>query len=468
MPAASVQDPSIMRPLLPVLAASSLTLSMITGPGNARAAGPARAVASVIAPAVEDPMLAPPPAAPRSIASWDEALGLVRAQSPDYLSSAEAVHRASAQREVALAAILPVVTGQGAYTHQLLAPLRVPMFNIVTPPADVLTVGGTVSWSVINPRGIYGVGTADRAVDAAQLTFEDRRRQIAASTVDAMLATLSAARVADLNRVGLRSALERLTLTRARLQYGQGTELDVDRAMQDVAASRSTLITGDESLQRSREALGVLLGSPVAMSPPEGTDLASFEAAVARTCRLNDDVERRPDVAAARMRVEIAQRAVHDAELMFAPSIAVSSALQYSTQPILAPSSTWSVGATLSVPLYDGGTRYGALHDSRAGLVQARQALVATRLAAIVASAQSRRAVSVLEHTRDVARDQRDLAARIDARTRDGYAHGLGTSLDLVISAQALRQAEIDLAILEFQVDDARANAVLVDAECVY
>jgi hypothetical protein len=56
----------------------------------------------------------------------------------------------------------------------------------------------------------------------------------------------------------------------------------------------------------------------------------------------------------------------------------------------------------------------------------------------------------------------------VDARIRDGYAHGLGTSLDLVISAQALRQADIDLAILEFQVEDARANAVLVDAECVY
>jgi outer membrane protein TolC len=420
-------------------------------------------------------MLAPPPAAPRSIGSWDDALALLRAQSPDYLSSAEAVRRASAQKEIAFAAVLPVVAAQGAYTHQLLSPLHAALaapsggtVSIVTPPADVLTVGGSVSWSLLNPRGIYGIGTADRAIDAAQLTFEDRRRQIASSAVDAMLATLSATRVAELNRVGLRASLERLALTRARLQYGQGTELDVDRATQDVAASRSTLITGDESLQRSREALGVLLGSPVAMSPPEGADLASFEAAVARTCRLNDDVERRPDVAAARMRVEIAQRAVHDAELMFAPSVALSSALQYSNQPVLAPNSTWSVGAALSVPLYDGGARYGALRDSRAALMQARQALVTTRLSAIVASAQARRAVGVLEHTRDVAREERDVAARIDARIRDGYAHGLGTSLDLVISAQALRQAEINLAILEFQVDDARANAVLVDAECVY
>jgi outer membrane protein TolC len=283
-----------------------------------------------------------------------------------------------------------------------------------------------------------------------------------------MLATLSAARVAELNRTGLRASLERLTLTRARLQYGQGTELDVDRAMQDVASSRSAILTGDEALQRAREALGAALGSHIPLAPPEGADMVSFEAAVARTCRLNGDLERRPDVASARARVEIAERAVHDAELMFVPSASVSSSVQYSTQPVLAPNSTWTLGAVVSVPLYDGGARYGTLRDSRAALEQARQSLVATRLDAIVASARAHRAVAVLEHTRDVAREQRDLAARIDARTRDGYAHGLGTSLDLVLSAQALRQAEIDLAILEFQVNDARANAVLVDAECVY
>ena len=50
----------------------------------------------------------------------------------------------------------------------------------------------------------------------------------------------------------------------------------------------------------------------------------------------------------------------------------------------------------------------------------------------------------------------------------EGYAQGLGTSLDLVTSAEALRQAEINLALLDFQVAQARANAVLTNAECVY
>jgi hypothetical protein len=93
---------------------------------------------------------------------------------------------------------------------------------------------------------------------------------------------------------------------------------------------------------------------------------------------------------------------------------------------------------------------------------------VTTRLAAIVSAAQAQRAVSVYEASRDVAQQQRDLAARIDQRTRDSYAQGAGTSLDLVISAQSLRQAEIDLVLLQVQVGEARANTILANAECVY
>jgi outer membrane protein TolC len=76
--------------------------------------------------------------------------------------------------------------------------------------------------------------------------------------------------------------------------------------------------------------------------------------------------------------------------------------------------------------------------------------------------------VTVLSAARDVAQQQRDLARRIDERIRQGYAGGLGTSLDLVVSAQSLRQAENRLVLLELEVAKARAGAVLASAECMY
>ena len=86
----------------------------------------------------------------------------------------------------------------------------------------------------------------------------------------------------------------------------------------------------------------------------------------------------------------------------------------------------------------------------------------------MVSAARTKRGVDTSRADRDVAKTERDLAERIDMRTREAYARGRGTSLDLVTSAQALRLAEINLAILEFQLAEARADAVLENAECAF
>ena len=164
----------------------------------------------------------------------------------------------------------------------------------------------------------------------------------------------------------------------------------------------------------------------------------------------------------------IAERQVTDARIAFAPSLGVSTQVGYASEVTLGPNTTWLFGATVTLPIYEGGLRQAALRDAIAASVQARQALQSLRIGAMIEAARATRAVAVDTSARDVAKQQRDLAARIDTRTRDGYARGVGTSLDLVTSAQALRQAEINLALLEFQLAQACAGAVLVTAECVY
>ncbi len=420
-------------------------------------------------PPISDPMLSPPPGATAQVKSWEEALTLIRAHSPDYRGSAESIARAEAQKRVALAAVLPTLTGLAGYTHNFLTTqLSLSGSSFVTPPPDIFSLGAVANWIVFNPRGLYGLSTADKSIDATRLAFEDRRREIATIVLAAFLATLAAERIAELNRVGLRTALERLTLTQTRLRFAKGTPLDVDRAEQDVASARATLISGDESLQQAREALGQVLGSRAPLSAPGSLDLMGLERAVARTCRLNSDLEQRPDVATARLRVELAERQVHDAELQIAPTVTVSSQAGYATAVTLGPKGTLALQGVLTIPFYDGGARYGAMRDAKAAAEQARQTLEAVRINAIVSAARAERAVMVLQLSRDVVREQRDLAARVDERTRSGYIQGLGTSLDLVTSAQALRQSEISLALLDFQVAQARANAYLVNAECAY
>jgi outer membrane protein TolC len=74
--------------------------------------------------------------------------------------------------------------------------------------------------------------------------------------------------------------------------------------------------------------------------------------------------------------------------------------------------------------------------------------------------------VTVADERRRVAGSVRDLAAENDRLTRAAYLEGRGTSLELVAAAQALREAEIQLALRDFDLVRARVLAVLTLATC--
>jgi outer membrane protein, multidrug efflux system len=404
----------------------------------------------------DDPMLAPIPPAADVIPSWNDAI--VRIQhAPDLLSSAADVDRVTAQRRIALAAVLPQLSAVGEYQHA---------FRDQGIPANTWSIAGVATWT-LDARAIHAVGTADAQIDLSRLSLAEQKRELVSATITGMLATLTAERISELDRSSLRAALDRHKLTQGRLAFAHGIELDVDRAQQDVESARSQLVQADETMRQTREALGLLVGSSTPIAAASGLDIEGFEKAIATTCRPTADIEHRADVATARQRVDIAERAITDAELRFVPTLGVTSQTTDANVVSFGPTANWIVSATITVPLYDGGARYGAMRQARVERDQAQLALTQTRAAAIVDAARADRAIGVSVETRDVSKRERDLAAQVDSRVRQGYAAGLGTSLDLVTSAQALRQAEIELATAEFQVARARAGAVLAHAECV-
>jgi len=85
---------------------------------------------------------------------------------------------------------------------------------------------------------------------------------------------------------------------------------------------------------------------------------------------------------------------------------------------------------------------------------------------ATVDGARSKRAIDVAEQSLRVSKQARDLAAEADRLTRVGYERGQGTSLELVTAANALRQADVNLALQEFAVVRARVSAALTYAQC--
>ena len=450
------------------LAAAALAASLVA-PALARADEP-----------ITDPMLAPATPAPRAVGSWQEALLLVREKSTDLRSAEANITRAEAQWRTALAALLPQINATGTGTQNLITN---PAYTLDTsgqlvptgkrtPTGDpYLSITGVLVQPVIAPRAWWALGTANANERTAKLTLADTKRNVALGVANAMVSVVTAERVAELNRVGLKNALERWDYTRRRQAGGASTGLDTVRALQDVEAARATLVQGDETLRQAREALGLALGIPAQIGVAPSLDARSLEDGARALCRPVDGVEQRTDVAVARQQVEVAKRTLTDAKLQFSPTLSAQSTLASTTLDtglFGPPNTTWNIQGVLQIPIWDGGARYGALKDAGAQIDLAEQRLEATRRGASVQVTQALRAIEVAEQARVVAASGRDLAAEVDRLVRKGFEQGAGTSLELVVAAGSLRQAEIALALKEFDLLRAKIAAALAVSNCDY
>jgi outer membrane protein TolC len=438
---------------------------------------------------VNDPLLAPVPAAPKVLNNWKEALGFIMSRSTSLATALQEVERAEGNARIALAAALPSITGTLTVTGQLVTgtaggsavtPLPVLGGNgvVVIPgqpaqsaPAVNPIVLGQLSASqpILAPRAWYGIKTADMSITSAKLSVEDQKRTIFTSVASSIIAVFTAERTADINRQGLKSALSVLDLTQRQFKLGAATKLDVLRAAQSAATARATLVSGDEALRQAREALGLALGFPEAYGVPESLSLNEIEGTVRGVCTPGP-LDQRADIKKARNDIEVAKRGITDAWLQFSPTATLSTTASIENTQQAADNhiGAWNIIGVLSVPFWDGGARYGNIRVAKAAHEEAKITLEAAVRNANIQVVQALRGVSVAEQERVVSESSRDLARDLAKLTMASYTLGTATSFDLVNTEQTWRAAELDLVVKEFNVIQAKLAAVLATSNCAY
>jgi outer membrane protein, multidrug efflux system len=400
------------------------------------------------------------------ISSWQEALGMLQSRSTDLRIALDEIERAEGQWRIALAASLPTLNGSANLTGNLRGTscFGTNCFTV----REFTTYGASLSLvqPLFAPRAWYAAGTAEIARDARALSAEDVKRVLSLTLANAVVSVVTSERLSEINRIGLRAALERLMLAKRRVALGAGNALDTVRADQDVSVARAAVVSGDEALRRARETLGLALGIPEAWGVPADINLNGLEASARNTCQVAAAIEERADIAAARTSVEVAKRNVKDVWLQFSPTVNLVSNFGYATNPFGGKNEAWTIAGVLTVPFFDGGVRYGALRDTRAQADQSEQRLEAARRTAIIQVTQARRSVDVADESRRVAERARDLAHETERLARVSFQAGTGTSLDLIESGRRLREAESQLALQEFNLIQSRIAALLALSRC--
>ena len=431
-------------------------------------------------PTVEDPMLAPALRPRHVLSTWDQAWRLLQAHSTDLESAEASLQRAEGRWRQSLSELLPTLRASAAAGIDVLHP-SIPLGSV----GGVSTFGGAATESTRIPTsplgtaaislsqtvfdlGAYrGVSSAQANTRSAEANLREVRRRMTQGLASALVAVVAAERAAEINRTSLRQALERSALTERTFELGAATQLDVARVNQDVAVARAALISGDEQLRRTREALGLALGIDGEVGVIPGFALEGLVAQTRQECRPLGKGELRSDLVATREQVEAAAQSRAQASAGYLPRVDLASNIgAFTTMPGPGRVSLWSVAAVLSVPVWEGGLRRGLVEE-----------LAGAEAAAVVAAEQRRREVffeferarrgeEVARKLVDAAKSARELALETDRLTRRSFEIGRATSLELVQSAVNLRQAELNLALREFEWVQARLDAFLTEAAC--
>jgi outer membrane protein TolC len=423
-------------------------------------------VPGVQLPDVKDPMLVPVPDAPNQLASWRDALALVRSRATALRISQAQILQAAGASQVALAVALPKLTASASYSRPLIISdlaANNPQFG-----RDNLGAGLDLRVPVVNVAAWYNVGTQHERERGAELNAKDQERLLLTVVATSAVTVITTSRIAESSRVSLAAALSLLDLTKRRFALGAATAVDVLRAEQEVSASRAAIVSADESLRQAREALGQALGDPASWGVSEAVRIEDLEGTATSICKPIDSLEARSDIKAAQKSLDAANRDKKYVDYQFLPTVDLVGNVNWNKDPRF-PSNdnvNASVGAQLTWPLYDGGTRYGQKKINEGIATVASQTLVQTKRDATIQISQADRSVLVAQTNLEVATRTRDLAKENARLTRLAFVNGRGTSFDLVQQAQVLREAEIDLLVKDFGLVQARLASFLAKANC--
>lgn len=283
--------------------------------------------------------------------------------------------------------------------------------------------------------------------DALEAALSDDRAMEAESQAARLILTTTIAR--NYNRlaalyaqrdVAERAIAQRRDLTdlsRQRLAAGLDTQVETTQARGTVAAAQTDLQRVEEEIALARNQLAALLGK----GPDRGLQIARPTLLANATPLLPDDltiglIGRRPDIVAARWRVEAASKDISVAKKEFLPDVTLTAfAGVASLDPsnlLMGISRTFGIGPSVRLPIFEGGRLRANLKGKNAQYDVAVANYNQTLVDALRETADTVTSIRSVDTQIKTQREALDLAEHAYALATTRYKAGLGTQLTVL------------------------------------
>jgi NodT family efflux transporter outer membrane factor (OMF) lipoprotein len=287
---------------------------------------------------------------------------------------------------------------------------------------------------------------------AAQADADVAAQQLAVAVVRTYL---QLARLDSQREVATRTLEQRtqmLSLIDQRVKAGLDTVVEQLEGEGAIPDTRTQIEALDEQITLARHQLAALTAQPMDALDGARPTLAQLHAVPQPTVIGADLLARRPDIAAARARVEAAGYEVQSQKAAFYPDINLSASFGLSSLSLGNigewASRAWTVGPALHLPIFEGGTLRAQLRGKNAQRDAAVDAYNETVIDAVREAADA--ASSSASIARQQAQQSQALASAEGSYrySQQRYAQGLGNQL-VVLNAEtqvlAQRRADVDL-----------------------
>jgi outer membrane protein TolC len=291
-------------------------------------------------------------------------------------------------------------------------------------------------------HAIQNLRAANSKVKAAEFSFRTARETVTLAVAASYLLVISAESQVEAAEAELKTAEALETLADDREKAGLTPNVDTLRARVEFQVRRQNLIEANNNLSKQRITLLRVLGLPVHQQIKLVTR-ATYKPLpnIGEEDALKIALASRPEYLALEQQVKAAELMKKSAQAERIPALGVSGDYgALGTHPSNA-FATWTVGAGLRIPIFEGGKTEGDIREADAKLKQARAQHddLRGRIEQDVANAMLD--VNAAAEQVEVATTTVQLAEQTLSESKDRFANGVTNNIEVIQAQEAMANA---------------------------
>src|SRR5882757_2995791 len=242
------------------------------------------------------------------------------------------------------------------------------------------SIGATVTQTLFNGQQTANrTRAAESQVSGAREGLRVLEQAVLLSAATIYMDYLRDAAIVEVQKSNVRVLDKKLKQTRDRFNVGEVTRTDVAQSEAQLAAGKTQLLTAEAQLVTTKSNFRRIIGNePEALAP--GSPVDRYLPGTLPTA-VELGLTENPNVTAAMFGIDVSYLLVKVNEGALLPTVTLQAAVQqtYESTMTLYRSFGASATAQLTIPVYQGGTEYSLIRQSKETLAQQRLVLEQTR-----------------------------------------------------------------------------------------